>query len=116
MFSSKLKRSIATVAALACVLGAAGPASASSAQRFVESQYVPTSIGMDSETEFMDYVDDALVASLNATGLKYETEITDYAQRQTGSTDVLAVHAGGGWDPLGYQHDQNDLDSGGATN
>ena len=82
MFSSKIKGSIATVAAIACVLGAAGPASASSAR------YVPTSIevvGMDPET----------------TGLKYETEITDYLQRRT---DVLAVHAGGGWDPLGYQH------------
>jgi hypothetical protein len=54
MLTIKLKRSIATVAAIACVLGAAGPASASAAR----------------------------------------------------------VHAGGGWDPLGYQHNQDDLDPG----
>jgi hypothetical protein len=32
---------------------------------------------MDSETEFMDYTDDALLDSVGTTGLKLETEITD---------------------------------------
>ena len=71
---------------------------------FVESQYVPTSAraidtarareasaslkslsGMDSEAEFMDYTDDALLDSGRATGLKLETEITDYLQRRMAS-------------------------------
>ena len=72
--------------------------------------------GLDSETEFMDYTDDALLAPFSATGLKYETEITDYLRRRIAATDVLAVHAGGGWDPLDYLHNQNDLDSGQALN
>ena len=37
--------------------------------------------GMDSETEFMDYTDDALLDSVGTTGLKLETEVTDYLQR-----------------------------------
>jgi hypothetical protein len=41
--------------------------------------------GMDSETEFMDYTDDALLDSVGTTGLKLETEITDYLQRSTAS-------------------------------
>ena len=32
--------------------------------------------GMDSETEFMDYTDDALLDSAATTGLKFETEVT----------------------------------------
>ena len=74
------------------------------ARGFIESQYVPTSAGvvgtarergasagfkslsgMDSETWFMDYIDDALLDSDRATGLKFETEITDYLQRRTAS-------------------------------
>jgi hypothetical protein len=41
--------------------------------------------GMNSETEFMDYTDDALLDSARATGLKLETEVTDYVQRRTAS-------------------------------
>ncbi len=74
------------------------------AQSLIESQYVPTAAavtdkaqergasagfkslsGMDSETEFMDYTDDALLDSVGTTGLKLETEITDYLQRRTAS-------------------------------
>ena len=74
------------------------------ARGFVESQYVPTSAGvidsarargasagfkslsgMDSEAEFMDYIDDALLDSGRAIGLKLETEVTDYLQRRTAS-------------------------------
>jgi len=48
--------------------------------------------GMDSETEFMDYTDDALLDSVGTTGLKLETEITDYLQRRTASgIDVWGV-------------------------
>jgi len=128
MFTINVKRSIATVSVIVGALAVAGPASASStplqnsivsglvhapsgqarvvehARGFVESQYVPTSVGvidtararealasfrslsgMDSEAEFMDYTDDALLDSGNATGLKLETEITDYLHRRTAS-------------------------------
>jgi hypothetical protein len=80
----------------------------------IESQYVSTSAevittaqergasagfkslsGMDSETEFMDYTDDALLDSVGTTGLKFETEITDYLQRRTASgVDVWGLDRG----------------------
>ena len=51
--------------------------------------------GMDSETEFMDYTDDALLDSVGTTGLKFETEITDYLQRRTASgIDVWGLDRG----------------------
>ena len=126
MFRINLRRSIATVSAIAGALAVAGPAIASStplqssmvsalvhapsgqarvvgdARGFIESQYVPTLpgvigtaqergasagfkslSGIDSEAPFMDYTDDALLDSVRATGLKFETEITDYLQRPT---------------------------------
>ena len=74
------------------------------ARGFIESQYVPTLSGvigtsqergasaafkslssMDSEAQFMDYTDDALLDSGRTSGLKFETEITDYLQRRTAS-------------------------------
>ena len=74
------------------------------ARGFIESQYVPTLSGvigasqergasaglksvsgMDSAAEFMDYIDDALFDSGTASGLKFETEITDFLQRRTAS-------------------------------
>ena len=81
---------------------------------FIESQYVPTSAGVigtaqergasagfkslsgiDSEADFMDYTDDALLESVRATGLKFETEITDYLQRRTASgIDVWGLDRG----------------------
>jgi len=41
--------------------------------------------GMDSETEFMDYTDDALLDSVGPSGLKLETEVTDYLRSRTPS-------------------------------
>ena len=82
------------------------------ARSSIESQYVPTSAGvvgtergasagfkslsgMDSETEFMDYTDDALLDSARATSLKFETEVTDYLQRRIASgIDVWGVGRG----------------------
>ena len=71
MFRINLKCSIATVSVIVGVLAAPGPASASSTP-------------LQSST-FMDYIDDALLDSGRASGLKFETEITDYLQRRTAS-------------------------------
>ena len=54
--------------------------------------------GMDSETEFMDYTDDALLDSAGTTGLKFETEVTDYLQRRTASGSDRRVFSGDAYD------------------
>ena len=54
--------------------------------------------GMDSETEFMDYTDDALLDSAATTGLKFETEVTDYLQRRTASGSDRRVFSGDAYD------------------
>ena len=54
--------------------------------------------GMDSETEFMDYTDDALLGSAATTGLKFETEVTDYLQRRTASGSDRLVFSGDAYD------------------
>ena len=54
--------------------------------------------GMDSETEFMDYTDDALLDSVGTTGLKLETEVTDYLQRRTASGSDRRVFSGDAYD------------------
>ena len=77
MFSINLKRSIATVAVIVGALAVTGPVSASSTPL--------QSSGMDSEAEFMDYTDDALLDAGRATGLKFDTDVTDYLQRHTAS-------------------------------
>ena len=80
MFSINLKRSIATVAVIVGALAVAAPVSASSTPL------------QNSQAEFMDYTDDALLDSGRATGLKFETEVTDYLQRRTASgIDVWGV-------------------------
>jgi len=56
------------------------PASSPAAAGFFKSVS-----GMDSETEFMDYTDDALLDSVGTTGLKLETEVTDYLRSRTPS-------------------------------
>ena len=87
VFSINLKCSIATVSVIVGVLAASGPASASTTQGFIESQYVPTLSGVNTSQErgaspgFMDYIDDALLDSGSTSGLKFETEITDYLRR-----------------------------------
>ena len=54
--------------------------------------------GMDSETEFMDYTDDALLDPAGTTGLKFETEVTDYLQRRTVSGSDRGVFSGDAYD------------------
>ncbi len=69
MFRINLKSSIATVAVIAGVLAAAGPASAGVVHapaghaKFGDTLGLgfKSLSGMDSETEFMDYTDDALL-------------------------------------------------------
>ena len=91
MFRINLKRSIATVSVIAGALAIAGPASASSTplQNSMVSGLVHAPSGQAGVIEdaqgFMDYTDDALLDSASASGLKFETEITDYLQRRTAS-------------------------------
>jgi hypothetical protein len=53
---------------------------------------------MDSETEFMDYTDDALLDSAGTTGLKFETEVTDYLRGPTVSGIDRRVFSGDAYD------------------
>jgi hypothetical protein len=56
------KKSIATLAVIAGVLGAAGPASASTkVSGVVAAPHFKSFPGLDSETEFMDYTDDVMI-------------------------------------------------------